>query len=344
VLKGRGGNQGTNGPSEWGNDNLRARRRGWLGLEIALLIASGLSALAVYWVKVMPLSSSPTSPPPGVAIAWAGAQLRGYTEANYIKADRCDEPVRVVIDLYRTGAAPESEYPQTFMSGRVAFAITGSTDIDPRKTRIWESQPTQGVGYELLFGPQKRLPTPQSFRAKIRSNAATGERESLTFIFPWNPAAKPDIDIAFEADWLSPRTPGISCWLTVPSQLGEGAKAVPLANEAIGHSEWSRGPKGLPLFNAVNYVNNDGDGRLIVNSGISVPTPSGIEPAEWDCGGSNFKASSCGAVAALEPPDGEASRSGGLVIWSTIGGLMLSICAAAIVASIRELVLARSRG
>jgi hypothetical protein len=100
-------------------------------------------------------------------------------------------------------------------------------------------------------------------------------------------------------------------------------------------------PSRLPtpqLVTAGTYVNKDGDGKLLVNASASIPSPNSIEPASWNCGGTNFQGSSCKAAVALEPPDAESSRSEDLVFWSTLGGLLLSICGGALIASVRQLV------
>jgi hypothetical protein len=320
---------------EWSTSRAIPRRKLWF--ELALLAFAGLAVIVVYRAEVMPLSASPESPPPGISIAWAGQQLRGYTESNYISAESCDEPAEVVMDLYRTGVAPEPQYTQSLTPGEVAFAIVGDSRLEPTDVRIWASRPRQGVAYRLLYGNRSALPEPLSFRAQVRSNAATGERESMAFVFRWNPAERPDIAVAFKADWIYPRVRGVSCWLTIPGQLSEGPDASTAANDAIGHPGWNESDLGLPLFNAGTEVNAAGGDKMALDTAATSPTPAGIYPAEWDCGGSNFAASSCQAVAALEPPDAEASRSGDLVVWSTIGGLLLSVFVACLLASIREI-------
>ena len=138
-----------------------------------------------------------------------------------------------------------------------------------------------------------------------------------------------------ETDWVSARTSG-SCWLAVPGQLDDALEAIPLANAALGHEEWSRSYLGQPLYSAATYVNKDGDGGLLVNPSASIPSPSTIEPASWHCGGIAYQASSCRAAVALEPQDAETSRSQELVFWSTLGGLLLSICGGALIATIRQ--------
>jgi hypothetical protein len=320
---------------EWSSNRPRSRTR-LLGFEVGLLAISAVAALAVYLAKVLPLSAAPVSPPSGIVFAWAGQQLRGYTETNYIAAESCEQPVKVLLDLYRTGIAPEPEYTQGLRPGRVAFVIAGDPELRPEDVRVWAPRPGQEASVRLLYEPGAPHPPPLPLRAQVRRNSSTGEQESIAFTFNWNPITQRRLKVFFKADWLSPRTSDRSCWLTVPGQLDDALDAVVIANAAIGHAEWSRSYLGQPLFNAATFVNINGGGGLLVNSPASIPSPSSIEPASWNCGGFNFQSSSCQAAVALEPPNAESSRSEQLVFWSTLGGLLLSICGGAFIAAIRQ--------
>jgi hypothetical protein len=295
-----------------------------LRLEVGLLAVSTVTALAVYMMKVLPLSANPASPPPGIALAWAGQQLRGYSETNYITVESCEEPVKVRLDLYRTGVAPEPEFTQSLKPGRVALAIVGNPEMDPEDVRISAPLPSRKGGLKLL-----------PFHAEIQSNLATGEQEAVVFTFDWNPSFQ-FLRVFFESDWLSPRTADRSCWLTAPAQLDGALAGIGIANSAIGHAAWSRSYLGQPLFSAATVVNRYG-GALILNSSASTPSPSSLEPPMWFCGGSDFQSSFCQAAVALESPNSESSRSRDLVFWSTLGGLLLSVCGGAFIAAMRQL-------
>jgi hypothetical protein len=323
-----------NQQSEWSSTEPQRHNR-LLKFEIALLAISAVAAFAVYVAKVLPLSAGPVSPPPGVSLAWAGQQLRGYSETNYIAAEDCDKPVRVLLDLYRLGVPPEPAYAQVRRPGKVAFAIVGDPRIKPDDVRIWAPRPGQETGIHMLYEAEARLPPLFPTRAQIQRDPSTGEQESIVFTFNWNPITQSHIEVFLESDWLSPRTSDRSCWLTVPGQLGDALNAVDPANAAIGHAEWTRSSLGQPLSNAGTWVNKDGAGKLLVNSSASIPTPSSIDPASWRCGLIVIE-SSCRAAVVLEPPNAEAAHSKSLVIWSTVGGILLSISGAAFTAAIRE--------
>lgn len=300
-----------------------------------MLTISALAALAVYLTRVLPLSAAPVSPPSGVALAWAGQQLRGYSETNYIAAESCEGPVKVLLDLYRPGAAPEPEYKQDLRPGRVALAIVGDPRIGPEDVRVWAPRPGEEVRLPALYESRISLPPPLPLHVEVWRDRSTGEQDAITFTFDWDPVTQTHLEVFLATDWVSPRTSD-SCWLTAPGQLDDALDAIPAANSAIGHTAWSRSSLGQPIYSAATYVNKDGSGDLLVNPSTSIPSPSTIDPASWHCGGITYQASSCRAAVALEPPDSETSRSRDLVFWSTLGGLLLSICGGALIAAARQ--------
>ncbi|HEY2479558.1 MAG TPA: hypothetical protein VGI17_12625 [Solirubrobacterales bacterium] len=321
-------------PSEWSSEKPRIGTR-LLKLDIALLAITAVGAFVIYEAEVLPLSAGPTSPPSGVSLAWAGMPLRGYTETNYIAAESCDKPVRVLLDLYRLGVAPPGHDTQGLRPRKVALAIAGDPALKPEDVRIWGSRPGQDVSLRMLYRPGARFPPPLPVRVHIRRNPSTGEQESIAFVFNWRPVTQRHIEVFLESDWLSSRTADRSCWLAVPGELIDGGDAIDAANDAIGHPEWIRAFAGQPLSNAGTWVNKDGGGELLVDPSASIPAPNSIGPASWRCGLIDVE-SSCKAAAVLEPPSAEATASERLVIWSTLGGILLSICGAAFIALVQR--------
>jgi hypothetical protein len=153
---------------EWSTDRERRLRR-WLAFEVGLLTISALAALGVYLIRVLPLSAAPVTPPAGVALAWAGQQLRGYSETTYISAEGCGEPVRALLDLYRTGLAPEPEYRQSLRPGKVALAVVGDPGIRPEDVRVWAAKP--GEEATLATRTNRSRPCPRRFRSMEKSGA-----------------------------------------------------------------------------------------------------------------------------------------------------------------------------
>lgn len=324
---------------EWDSGTGRRSAKRRFRFEVAVLVVSALAMAAVYLGKVLPLSASPDPPPDGVAVAWAGQQLQGYTQTTYLDAKSCDGPVDVVLDLYRTRRAPEPRYAQDLRPGKIALTIADDSGLEPDDVRIWTGSYAQMAGNRRSVRHRSTFPAPRRVTALIGRRDSESEQRLLTFLFDWNPVSDPAVNVKFQADWLSSRVPGQSCWLALPGQLSEGAEAMVAANSALGHLGWTRGDRGLPLFNAANVVNLEAfDAEVEVDASASIPAPTGIAPASlWQCGGNHFQASSCQASAVLRMPNGEATRSHDLILWTVVGGLLLSICGGSLIALLRLL-------
>jgi hypothetical protein len=132
-----------------------------------------------------------------------------------------------------------------------------------------------------------------------------------------------NIEVSFEADWLSPRIAKSSCWLDLPSLMG-GDMAVNAANEAIGHSNWAEDQRGAPLYSASNYL-HDTQSDIRLNSSSSVPLPSELEEPSWGCIKEREGGHNCEAFATLERPDTEVSRARQLSHWNLADGLLLGL-------------------
>jgi len=305
---------------------------------ILLVIGTGGMAL-VGTFKIVPLSSSPSAPPHGIELGWAGQQLRGYSETAYITAGDCEGQTSVVLNLYSTGIAPASRYPPIKAPGRVAFAVAWDEGLVPTDVKIWAVSDRSNLRHRLLVGNRRNLPPTLNVELEELYEAGTESRVAISFDFFWDPISKPQLLVELHADWLSPRIGNDSCWLRVPA-LVDTPEAGAAANRALGHEGWaSSSYLGSPLYNAAALVNNWQLSPLRVEPSSSIPAPSRLDPAIWACGGQDFAAASCQAVAALEVPGRASTRTRELALWSAIGGLFLALVGAGLIGALRTFLL-----
>jgi hypothetical protein len=306
--------------------------------DLALAICASVGLAVIYIQSIVPLVEPPAPVPHAVALEWAGLQLRGYTETVYINATTCGGPAFVLLDLYRTGVAPEPEYTQTLTRGRVAFSITGDQTTTYRDVRVWESDAGAGVANTLLNRTRAHLPAATPITWQETRERSPSRRLAIAFRFHWDPIAKPSLDVALQARWISNRVAGDSCWLAIPALLG-GGEAEVAANRAIDTEELTRGPLGQPLYNASVVVNGQPDPKLRVDPADSIPTPTGIAPATWSCGGLHFSSADCQAFAVLATSRGEHARTRDLALWSVAAGLLIALLAECVIGLLRRLIL-----
>ncbi|HXV05605.1 MAG TPA: hypothetical protein VFP23_06845 [Solirubrobacterales bacterium] len=318
-----------------------ARSRRELAFEIALVASATLLLLAVYVLRVLPLSEAASAPPSGISISWAGQQLRGFTETAYISAKHCPGRATVLLDLYSTWTGrPPAGYVPSELPGRVAFAVSGDPDLRPTDVSVW----TVGNGSEMLRDllnerSDDALPPSLPLRV-VRSNPTVG-LAYFAVSFHWNPIRTPNILVKINAGWVSERTGSASCWLPVPGLLGGDSSTA--ANDLIGHPEWNKNDLGLPLYNGGVLVNSWQPNPFHVEPSQSVPAPDQIDPATWDCGGAHFQGRNCQAEAVISQPGQEAGRARSLTLWSIIGGLLLAVLGGAMVAALRTVIVGEHR-
>ncbi len=309
-----------------------------------VVLALSLTVLViVYSQRILPLSAPPTPPPHGLELAWAGQGLRGYSETVYLTARDCNEPVRVILDLYKAHTMPLSPLRRASAPRPVAFAITGDEHIS-RNIRVALRTSTRwGVAGDLL----KHIPLPYSddIRAEERfSSQAPDRRLSLAFSFPWDPVTQPHLTVEFSTNWLSKRTSDGSCWLNAPSLLGPG-QANWAANAILHRPEWAQNRRGQPLGYASTIVNlAEEEGPLRINAAASIPTPLKRDPALWSCGGQGPVDESCQASVVLEVPGADSGRTRALTLWSMLAGICLAAFGGALIGIFRTLVLGMQGG
>jgi len=306
----------------------------------AILLVIGTGGMTLVGAfKIVPLSASPSAPPHGIELGWAGQQLRGYSETAYITAGDCENRTSVVVNLYSTGIAPASEYPPVKASGRVAFAVAWDEGLAPSDVKVWAVSERSNLRHRLLRGDQRNLPPSLNVELEELYEAGTDSRIAISFDFFWDPTSKPQLLVKLDTDWLSPRTGNDSCWLRVPA-LVDTPEAGAAANRALDHEEWaSSSYLGFPLYNAAALVNSWQPRPLRVEPGTSIPAPSRMDPAIWACGGQDFAAASCQAAAVLEEPGRALARTRELALWSAIGGLFLALVGAGLVGALRTFLL-----
>jgi len=320
-----------------GNPSLRRRK---LAFDAAVLVISGIAVVLISALRIFPLSAPPVTAPNGLELAWAGQQLRGYSETVYITASSCSAPAQVILDLY-TKNTPGS-VRRTKNPGKVAFAITGGGLIPSHRATAWGS-PHFDVASALLYKTRSGLVRQAKLKLKkIQHVGADRQRLSQVFTFHWNSITYPHLTVTFDANWLSKRTTDDSCWLNAPG-LVNGLDASSVANRAIGRPKWSRSSRGQPIQGASNIVNVAESGHFQVNPAASIPTPIQRSPAIWRCGGGGSADVTCQAAVVLESPGADSGRSRVLAIWSMLGGIGLAAFGTALVGMCRTLVVDRQR-
>jgi len=303
----------------------------------AVVLALSLTVLVIVCSqRILPLSATPTPPPHGLELAWAGQGLRGYSETVYLTASDCNEPARVILDLYKVHTMPLSPLRRASAQRPVAFAITGDEHISPSDVSI-RSSTRPGVAGALL----KHIPLPSTDDVRAeeqRDSQAPNRRLSLAFIFPWDSVTQPYLTVEFNTNWLSKRASDDSCWLNAPSLLGAG-QANWAANAILHRPEWAQNGRGQPLDYASTIVNFAEEGTLRVNTAASIPTPLKRDPALWSCGGQGPADESCQAAVALEVPGSDSGRTRALTLWSMLAGICLAAFGGALIGIFRTLVL-----
>lgn len=305
----------------------------------AVVLALSLTVLVtVYFLRMLPLSASPAPPPDGLELAWAGQGLRGYSETVYLTASNCNEPVRVILDLYKADTMPPSPLRRASALSPVAFAITGDEHSFPSEVFIRTST-RPGVAGALL--KHKPLPYKNVFRAKEQTYPQEQNRRLSLATFPWDPVAEPYLTVEFKTNWLSKRTSDDSCWLNAPSLLGPG-QAQWAANNSLHRPEWAQDGRGQPLGYAGTFVNYEEEGPLRSNATASIPMPLKRDPALWSCGGQGL-AENCQAAVVLEVPGSDSRRTRALTLWSMLAGICLAAFGGALIGIFRTLVLGSER-
>lgn len=285
---------------------MRHLRNRSLGFHIVVCIVLAAAAVWIDSERIQPLSSPPSPPPPGLHLAWAGRPIRGYAESTETHVTDCGKPAYVKVLLYPAVGRPW----RPPASGLVAFAISGDTQIKLEKVVVNLSTKV-GKPLKSLHGPVA-FSTPHTKRNNLISAA-----------FMLYPGRWHNIEVSFEANWLSPRTAEDSCWLDLPSLMG-ASTAVDAANEAIGHSNWAEDQRGQPLYSAGNYL-HDSQGDIRLSPSNSIPLPSELEEPSWGCVEDSEGGHNCEAFATLERPGTEASRTRQLSHWNLADGVLLGL-------------------
>jgi hypothetical protein len=289
-------------------DARRARnRRLWFyaGTSVLLIIIF----VGINKIYIQPLSAPADPPPPGLHLSWAGQPIRGYVETVTTQITSCDKPAALSVELYPAIGRPR----KAPTSGRIAFAISGSW-----VTRMHQPHISLSRHLESPF-----VPLHAPVQLSINRVADTGRVAWVAFSFSFDPRKTRDIKVSFEADWLSPREDGNSCWLDLPSLMG-GSESFRAANEVIGHSEWALSQRGAPLYSAGNYL-HDTRSALSIDAPDSIPTPSSLDEPSWICKAESEMDHNCQAFASLEQAGAEASRTRHLSWWTLTEGLLAGL-------------------
>jgi hypothetical protein len=320
----------------WNDLRKDKPRRRKLIFDGVVAVLAGLALAWVYTERLSPLSDSPQTQPSAMSIAWAGQQLRGYTEWADISAPSCTRPAKVVLTLNPAPASPHSS------TGRVALVVAGDQKLSSTGVRILEVPNTYPSLTERLMHERTvtgTTPLSLTRTAYFSGKQGHGPLSMRAFVGDWIPISRPIVYVVLEdANWLSERTSEASCWLRIPELVGSGPASY-RANAEIGHPEWDTKERGEPLREGVvrlNYFGGSSSLRVVPTN--SIPAPASLEPAKWPCASPGLAGGNCQAFADLETPGREAARAHNLARWSLFAGVLLAIAVGAGVGFLRNLV------
>jgi hypothetical protein len=254
----------------------QARRRPRLTFEIGLALCTLVLLAAVYALRIVPLAEAPKPPPPGIELAWAGSGLTGYSVTGYLLAPRCPGRATLILEAYPNRRLSAAEEATASRPGLLGFAVRGDPELRPRDISIWAIGEGSELLSTLLGEGSAPVPSPLRPHGGTRFEALESPRSWVAESFGWDPRKAPRLVARIEADWVTERTEGASCWLEVPGVLGGEAETE--ANEAIGHREWTRSFRGMPVQSAAMFVNDFGQTPLRVEPEASAPPPGQLDP------------------------------------------------------------------
>ena len=288
---------------------------------------AAVALTVIYTLRIIPLSSPASPPPPGIHLAWAGLSISHYAETVYVHQARCSERAWVVLDLYPEPGPRWTPAPP----GPIALAFVGEGNTLRHSNPVVYVSNASEVGQSLIFG-NHNLRTPATrYTATLQPGFGLSRLR-----FRYDASSQLNIYVAFYADWASRRDGSGTCWLDLPSLYDDGTASLG-ANSFLGHPEWASGFSGQPLGRGATFVDYQQPSQVRVNTAASLPVPSSIDPPVWSCTNELGTAGTCQAFAALEEPGAGDQRLQSLVLWTLAGGLLLALVGEALLGILRGL-------